>query len=220
MKSRRCIRPFVALALFLGLMATFLVPSTAAAQQFSIKPLAEKKLGQLPDATVKSMKAIGSIRLLRRRAETGNFGRVPGVAVSRRVGRVSRWLDRRAGVPAAGAVPPLVTWLADRLDDLAGMPGGAERRAVTFGDLWLGGTTDRTPEGADLLRRAAIDPELRTIELALTATNLAEHRPYRLPFRSANATSEGELTRVGTCGVENVGAPEVRVTSESLGKTR
>src|SRR5690348_1336533 len=48
MKSRPCIRPFVALALFLGLMATSLVTSTAAAQQFSIKPLAEKKLGQLP----------------------------------------------------------------------------------------------------------------------------------------------------------------------------
>ena len=39
-------------------------------------------------------------------------------------------------------------------------------------------------------------------------------------LRSSNATSEGELTRVGTCGVLNVGGPEVRPTSESLGKTR
>jgi hypothetical protein len=38
--------------------------------------------------------------------------------------------------------------------------------------------------------------------------------------RSSNATSEGEFTLVGTFGVENVGDPLVRVTSESLGKTR
>ena len=38
--------------------------------------------------------------------------------------------------------------------------------------------------------------------------------------RVANATSDGELTRVGTCAVENVGGPEVRPTSESSGKTR
>ena len=36
--------------------------------------------------------------------------------------------------------------------------------------------------------------------------------------RSSNATSDGELTRVGTCGVENVGGPLVRPTSEILGK--
>jgi predicted acylesterase/phospholipase RssA len=141
---------------------------------------------------------LGSIRLLRRKAETGNFGLVPGIPTARRAGGISRWLDRRAGVPAAGAVPPLVTWLADRLDDLAGMAGGAERRAVTFGDLWLG-TTERTPEDADLLRRAARDPELRTIELALTATNLAEHRPYRLPFRSASAAGEAPFLFCETC---------------------
>ena len=39
-------------------------------------------------------------------------------------------------------------------------------------------------------------------------------------LRSSNSTSEGELTRVGTCGVLNVGGPDVRPTSESLGKTR
>ena len=38
--------------------------------------------------------------------------------------------------------------------------------------------------------------------------------------RLANATSEGELTLVGTWFVENTGAPLVRPTSESLGKTR
>jgi hypothetical protein len=37
--------------------------------------------------------------------------------------------------------------------------------------------------------------------------------------RLSNATSEGELTLVGTWFVENVGGPLVRPTSESLGKT-
>src|SRR5215471_19386440 len=39
-------------------------------------------------------------------------------------------------------------------------------------------------------------------------------------LRSSNATSDGELTLVGTFGVENVGGPLVRFTSESAGKTR
>jgi hypothetical protein len=42
--------------------------------------------------------------------------------------------------------------------------------------------------------------------------------PGSLELRDWKATSEGEFTRVGTCEVENVGAPEVRLTSESAGK--
>ena len=38
--------------------------------------------------------------------------------------------------------------------------------------------------------------------------------------RDANATSDGEFTRVGTCGVLKFGGPLVRFTSESFGKTR
>src|SRR5437868_9931 len=39
-------------------------------------------------------------------------------------------------------------------------------------------------------------------------------------LRSSSATSDGELTLVGTFAVENVGDPLVRPTSESAGKTR
>src|SRR5580704_8934919 len=39
-------------------------------------------------------------------------------------------------------------------------------------------------------------------------------------WRSVTSTSDGELTRVGTLGVENVGGPLVRPTLESAGKTR
>src|SRR5215471_13958796 len=38
--------------------------------------------------------------------------------------------------------------------------------------------------------------------------------------RESKATSEGELTRVGTSGVLKFGGPEVRATLESFGKTR
>ena len=43
----------------------------------------------------------------------------------------------------------------------------------------------------------------------------------RLPSRVASSisTSAGEFTRVGTCAVENFGGPEVRPTSECVGKT-
>src|SRR6266446_10899998 len=39
-------------------------------------------------------------------------------------------------------------------------------------------------------------------------------------LRSSSATSDGELTLVGTFGVENVGGPLVRPWLESAGKTR
>ena len=45
-------------------------------------------------------------------------------------------------------------------------------------------------------------------------------RPPLAESRLSNATSEGELTRVGTCAVENVGGPLVRLTFESFGNTR
>jgi hypothetical protein len=38
-------------------------------------------------------------------------------------------------------------------------------------------------------------------------------------LRSSSSTSDGELTRVGTCDVEKVGGPLVRPTFESAGKT-
>ena len=45
-------------------------------------------------------------------------------------------------------------------------------------------------------------------------------RPLLALSRESKATSDGEFARVGTCEVENVGAPLVRPTSESLGNTR
>jgi hypothetical protein len=58
----------------------------------------------------------------------------------------------------------------------------------------------------------AVKLELRTI--AAKPGDPAEN------LRSSSATSDGELTLVGTFGVENVGGPLVRFTFESAGKTR
>ena len=61
--------------------------------------------------------------------------------------------------------------------------------------------------------------ELAAVKVA--ASSLVEKRsPPVGQSASRNATSEGELTRVGTCEVENVGGPLVRPTSESFGNTR
>ena len=60
--------------------------------------------------------------------------------------------------------------------------------------------------------------ELRALKLAFS--RVVENLRPLLASRSSNATSEGELTRVGTFGVEKSGAPLVRPTFESLGNTR
>src|SRR5262249_29171945 len=56
--------------------------------------------------------------------------------------------------------------------------------------------------------------KLELITMAVKPGDPAEN------WRSSSATSDGELTLVGTFGVENVGGPLVRFTLESAGKTR
>src|SRR5579884_661544 len=59
----------------------------------------------------------------------------------------------------------------------------------------------------------------KTLKLLLSVVTENANSPATLS-RLATATSDGELTRVGTCDVLNVGGPLVRATFESLGKTR
>src|SRR5689334_8038142 len=61
--------------------------------------------------------------------------------------------------------------------------------------------------------------ELAAVKDAFRRTVVKLRLPSLL-LRSSNATSEGELTRVGTCEVLKLGGPDVRPTSESFGKTR
>jgi predicted acylesterase/phospholipase RssA len=140
------------------------------------------------------------LRLVQREAEPQFFGLVPGVAPPGRTVGVGGWLDRRAGLPGSGDVPPLADWLAGRLDDLAGMPGGDSRPALTFGDLWLGHTGERTAEDSARLRAAATDPEQRVIDLRLVATDLTRRAPQQLPFPAA-AGPAGRSGRSGRSGV-------------------
>ncbi|WP_237774290.1 patatin-like phospholipase family protein [Actinosynnema sp. ALI-1.44] len=102
------------------------------------------------------------------RYRSHRFGLVPGSA-EYSPGR----LDRICGMPSTPA-PPLATWLADRIDDLAGID---HTRALTFGDLWRGPDKPRVS-----------DPEYcpstgdRVINLALMTTDLSAGRPHQLPF--------------------------------------
>jgi hypothetical protein len=119
-----------------------------------------------------------------RTAERHGYGMVPGAeAAPSRTGRLARWLDRHAGVPPTAEMPPLFSWLTDRLDDLAGISG---RPALTFGDLWSGSIGERTTPESALLQRAAAEPEHRVISLVLVTTDLSSRRPYRLPFLPAD----------------------------------
>lgn len=119
----------------------------------------------------------------------GGGGLVAGVATrtgGRRQERRERRLDRLAGLPDPDGVPPLVEWVADRIDDLAGVPRparAADRYALTFGELWLGRLGARSAGDLDLLRRAAADPELRVVDLRLATTDLSAGRPHTVPFR-------------------------------------
>lgn len=73
-----------------------------------------------------------------------------------------------ASLPAR-SLPPLTTWLSERIDSIAGLPRG---RALTFGDLW------DAPRPEPL---AATMTGARSIQLQLVATCLSFGRPYALP---------------------------------------
>jgi predicted acylesterase/phospholipase RssA len=95
------------------------------------------------------------------------FGLVPGAEAY-----TPNKLDRLAGMPVSTGVPPLATWLADRIDDLAGID---HTKALTFGDLWHGPGKSR---GGPF-----VDGGERVINLALMTTDLSGGRPYQLPFQ-------------------------------------
>ncbi len=76
--------------------------------------------------------------------------------------------------------PALTEWLADKIDEVAGIGGvrdGDDARPLTFGDLARdeGAANDR-PDGA-------AHPSGHAIALAVMTTDLMSRRPYRLPFR-------------------------------------
>jgi hypothetical protein len=128
------------------------------------------------------------------------FGLVSGVAEpGRRPGRLSRVVDRWIGLRAPGDTPPLIEWVAERIDDLAGIPAGAERRALTFGDLWSGSIEERGPADNARVRRAALEPEHRTINLVLVATDLSEGRAYRFPQQPAERAERTGGSRLLFC---------------------
>jgi hypothetical protein len=130
--------------------------------------------------------SLGGSRFLAERARDVHFGLVPGTTAEKR-GPFGRFVDRLAGLPKRTDVPGLSVWLADRIDDLAGVPAtGPDRHALTFGDLWRGSLDD---DGTDWARFAT-DRKYRVINLELMTTNLSQGRPYRLPFLDAPAAAK------------------------------
>jgi hypothetical protein len=124
--------------------------------------------------------SLGGSRFLAEHAREINFGLVPGTTAPKRR-LAGRLVDRLAGMPRSTGVPGLSEWLADRIDDVAGVPrpeNGSARHALTFGDLWRGDLADH---GEDMPAFAA-DRRYRVINLELMTTNLSQGRPYRLPF--------------------------------------
>ena len=78
--------------------------------------------------------------------------------------------------------------------------------------------TGPSPPEATLIA-SALDTEFWAVKLVLSTRHWSWSSPAA-ESRASKATSEGELTRVGTLSVLKSGGPEVRSTSESLGKTR
>jgi hypothetical protein len=128
-------------------------------------------------------------RVVRVDAAEEYFGLVPGVPVDDPQGtrRGPNALDRLAGVRDSGDAPPLTSWFADLVDDVAGMrQGDDDRHALTFGDLWLGRTATEADD--EQLRRAAADPEHRVVDLRLVAADVTRGRPVTLPGAGPAAT--------------------------------
>ncbi len=163
-------------------------------------------------AAVTALAYLAAVRdLLGERSEVENFGLIPGVDLPdmrpETRGLASR-LDRWAGLPGPGDTEALITWAGMRIDDLAGVPRGADpnaatehdaRRALTFGELWLGRLGPASASEAAQLRRAAADPQHRVIDLVLTATDVSQGRPYRLPFATAEQAERTGASRFLFC---------------------
>lgn len=180
--------------------------------------------------------ALGLRRVLAGTAEPAGFGLVPGV-LERPLPH--RRADRRAGIPDPDGVPPLATWLADRLDDLAGVPpkdggpgdlfadagvpAGGERheirRPLTFGELWLGRVGPFSEDDVRRLRRAAQDGEHRVIDLALVSTDVSGGRPHTLPFPTGEASAAQGAHHWLFCRVCLEGALPTRVVDSMVSRS-
>ena len=102
------------------------------------------------------------------------------------------------GLGADAAHPGLTDWLANQLDDLAGLPAGAP--PLLFGHLWTGSTDP-----------AAVPAGERAIDLRVISTCLSQSRPYELPTQARLFFYEPETWRtLFPAGVIDalLGAPE------------
>lgn len=115
--------------------------------------------------------------------------------------------------------PALFDWLADRLDDLAGLDRAAEgsqRYALTFGELWLGRAGIRSGADLRMLRRAACRSANRVVDLILVTTDLSVRRPWLLPFGAVERPEQRAAERFLFCRECLLGVVPVRVIDQML----
>jgi hypothetical protein len=163
------------------------------------------------------------VRRVQRDAAGLGFGLVAGVATGTGAAqgrrgvseRAAAWLDRRLGLPAAGDdAPALMDWIADRIDDLAGVPATGDALALTFGDLWCGSVAERSAADRELVPVAAVEREHRRIDLTLVATDLSERRPYRFPPPPADRAERAGGVRLLFCDTCLAAALPQRVVAQ------
>jgi Patatin-like phospholipase. len=77
-------------------------------------------------------------------------------------------------------LPGVSQWLHDEIQATAGR--ASTDAPLTFGDLWLAGTTVTNRDAQ--LRECESDPDLRSINLQMITTALTHGHPYRLPLEN------------------------------------
>jgi predicted acylesterase/phospholipase RssA len=96
------------------------------------------------------------------------------LAIGVRLHRIAT-VDLPANLFGAAGRPGFTDWLADAVDDAAGLP--AEHRPLLFGDLWSGEVVRPVGPGGPM----PADP---VIDLRMITTCLSHGRPYELPMKA------------------------------------
>ena len=119
------------------------------------------------------------------RARQQQYGLVSGASA-----RSNReWLDDLAGVPEGGYRDAITPWLSGSLTALAGLPAG---EVLRFGHLWdAEAYASRGSDTDDAAwRERLLDSSRRSITLEMITTDLTRRRPVRFPLSGPDAAEQ------------------------------
>lgn len=94
---------------------------------------------------------------------------------------------------------PVIDWLSDTLDELAGLTpvaGPGARPVLRFGHLWFGPEFDPAAAPSDEAVAAARDPRRRLVNLELVTSELVQSRAYRFPLPTSEVLEERDGSRL------------------------